>query len=109
MRAFIVPRYGKNEKLQLAEMAAPGVKENDVLVQIYSAGLNLLDSKLRNGEFKMILPYKTPFTLGHDVAGVVIQTGSKVIKFNVGDKVYARAADHRLGPLQNSFLLMKVM
>ncbi|MCG2614118.1 NADP-dependent oxidoreductase [Terrimonas sp. NA20] len=97
MRAFIVPRYGKNEKLQLAEIAAPGVKEDDVLIQIHSAGLNLLDSKLRNGEFKMILPYKTPFTLGHDVAGVVIQTGSKVSKFNVGDKVYARAADYRIG------------
>ncbi|MET0463499.1 MAG: NADP-dependent oxidoreductase [Chitinophagaceae bacterium] len=97
MRAFIVNRYGKNEKLQLAEIAAPVVKENDVLVQIYSAGVNLLDSKLRNGEFKMILPYKTPFTLGHDVAGVVTKIGSTVSKFKVGDEVYARPSDNRIG------------
>jgi len=97
MKAFIVNRYGKKEKLQLTEIAAPVVKDTDVLVQVHSAGVNLLDSKIRNGEFKMILPYKTPFTLGHDVAGVVTKVGAKVSKFKVGDAVYARPADHRIG------------
>src|SRR5689334_14296195 len=45
----------------------------------------------------MILPYETPFTLGHDVAGVVTKVGSKVTKFKVGDEVYARPADYRIG------------
>ena len=62
MKAFIVTRYGKKEKLQLLEIAKPVVRENDVLVQVHSAGLNLLDSKIRAGDFKMILRYKTPFT-----------------------------------------------
>ena len=97
MKAFIVTRYGKKEKLQLTEIAEPVVKENDILVQVHSAGVNLLDSKIRNGEFKMILPYKTPFTLGHDVSGVVTKVGSKVRKLKVGDEVYARPADHRIG------------
>ena len=97
MKAFIVNRYGKKEKLQLTEIAEPVVKETDILVQVHSAGVNLLDSKIRNGEFKMILPYKTPFTLGHDVSGVVTKVGSKVSKFKVGDEVYARPADHRIG------------
>ena len=97
MKAFIVNRYGKEEKLQLAEIAEPVVKENDILVRIHAAGVNVLDSKIRNGEFKMILPYKTPFALGHDVAGVVIEVGSKVSKFKPGDEVYARVADYRIG------------
>jgi NADPH:quinone reductase-like Zn-dependent oxidoreductase len=97
MKAFIVKRYGKKEKLQLTEIAEPAVKGNDVLVQIHAAGVNLLDSKIRDGEFKLILPYKTPFTLGHDVAGVVTKVGSNVKKFKVGDEVYARPADHRIG------------
>jgi len=97
MKAFIVNRYGKKEKLQLTEIAEPVVKETDILVQVYAAGVNLLDAKLRNGEFKMILPYKTPFILGHDVAGVVTKAGSGVSKFKVGDEVYARPADHRIG------------
>ena len=97
MKAFIVSRYGEKEKLQLTEMADPVVKENDVLVQIHAAGVNLLDSKIRNGEFKMILPYKTPFILGHDVAGIVTGVGPRVSKFKVGDAVYARPADYRIG------------
>ena len=97
MKAFIVKRYGKKEKLQLTQIAEPIAKENNVLVQIYSAGVNLLDSKIRNGEFKLILPYKTPFALGHDVAGVVTKVGSRVSKFKVGDEVYARPSDHRIG------------
>lgn len=97
MKAFIVPRYGKKEKLQLTEIAEPVVKETDILVQIHAAGVNLLDSKIRNGEFKLILPYATPFTLGHDVSGVVTKVGSKVSTFKVGDEVYARPADYRIG------------
>lgn len=97
MKAFIIKRYGKKEKLQLTEIAELVPGENDVLVQVHAAGVNLLDSKIRDGEFKMILPYKTPFTLGHDVSGVVTQVGSRVSKFRVGDEVYARPADHRIG------------
>jgi NADPH:quinone reductase-like Zn-dependent oxidoreductase len=67
------------------------------LIQIHAAGVNQLDSKIRNGEFKMILPYKTPFIPGHDVAGIITKVGSGVNKFKVGDAVYARPADHAIG------------
>lgn len=97
MKAFIVNRYGKKEKLQSAEIAEPVLRANDVLVQIHAAGINLLDSKIRNGEFKLILPYKPPFTLGHDVAGIVVKVGLGVTQFKTGDEVYARPADHRIG------------
>jgi alcohol dehydrogenase len=97
MKAFILKRYGKKEKSYLTEVIDPFVNEDEVLVQIHAAGVNLLDSKIRNGEFKLILPYKPPFTLGHDVAGVVTKVGSGVTKFKIGDEVYARPKDHRIG------------
>lgn len=97
MKAFIIDRYGKKEKLHLREIAEPDVKENDVLVQVHAAGVNLLDAKIKNGEFKLILPYKTPLVLGHDVAGVITKVGAGVSRFKVGDEVYARPADHRIG------------
>lgn len=81
----------------MQEIAEPVIKENDVLIRIYSASVNLLDSKIKNGEFKLILPYKTPLVLGHDVAGVIIKTGANVSRFKAGDEVYARPADHRIG------------
>jgi NADPH:quinone reductase-like Zn-dependent oxidoreductase len=97
MKAFIVKRYGKKEKLHLTTMPEPIVKQNDVLVQIHSSGVNLLDSLLRNGDFKIFLPYKPPFKLGHDMAGVVTKVGIKVSKFKVGDEVYARPSDYKMG------------
>jgi len=97
MKAFIVKRYGKKEKLHLTDWAEPTLKENDVLVQVHSAGVNLLDSLIRNGDFKLFLPYKPPFVNGHDVAGIVIKVGSKVSKFKTGDEVYSRPSDYRVG------------
>ena len=52
---------------------------------------------VRNGEFKRLLKYRTPFVLGHDVAGVVTRVGSAVRDFQVGDEVYARPRDLRIG------------
>jgi NADPH:quinone reductase-like Zn-dependent oxidoreductase len=59
--------------------------------------VNLLDSKIRDGEFKLILPYRLPLVLGNDVAGVVVQVGAKVRRFKPGDEVYARPAQDRIG------------
>ena len=97
MKAFILKKYGKNEALHLNEVAEPAVKENDVLIQIHAAGVNQLDSLIKNGEFKAFLPYKTPFVLGHDVAGTVFKVGSGVKQFKIGDEVYSRPRDHRIG------------
>lgn len=97
MKAFTVNKYGRKETLHLANVFEPTIKENEVLVQIHSAGVNLLDSLIRNGEFKIFLPYKTPFVNGHDMAGIVTKVGSRVSKFKIGDEVYARPADFKIG------------
>ena len=97
MKAFIIKRYGKKEKLQLSEIAEPVVKENDVLVQVYAASVNQLDAKIKTGEFKLLLPYKFPLILGHDVAGIITKVGSKISRFKVGDEVFARPADFEIG------------
>ena len=97
MKAFVVKKYGKTEKLQLTDISEPTVKENEVLVQIHAAGVNLLDSLIRNGDFKIFLPYKPPFVNGHDMAGVVTKIGSGVSRFKVGDEVYARVGNFRIG------------
>jgi len=97
MKAFIIDRYKSKDGGRIGEIAEPEVRESDVLVQIHAAGLNVLDLKIASGEFKLILPYKTPLVLGHDVAGVVVKVGAHVQRFKVGDEVYARPADPRIG------------
>lgn len=97
MKAFVVNKYGKEEKLHLTDVVEPSVKENEVLVQIHASAINVLDTLIRNGDFKIFLPYKTPFVNGHDMAGIIIEVGAKVTKFKVGDEVYARPSDYRIG------------
>jgi NADPH:quinone reductase-like Zn-dependent oxidoreductase len=97
MKAFIVDRYKSNSALRLGEMPEPEVRDHDVLVVIHAASLNPLDAKIRDGEFKLILPYRLPLILGNDVAGVVVRVGSKVRRFKSGDEVYARPRKDRIG------------
>jgi NADPH:quinone reductase-like Zn-dependent oxidoreductase len=97
MKAVILDRYGSADRVRAGDMPDPELREDDVLVQVHAAGVNLLDSKIRNGEFKRILPYRLPLVLGHDVAGVVVRIGSRVRRFRPGDEVYARPADGRIG------------
>jgi NADPH:quinone reductase-like Zn-dependent oxidoreductase len=97
MKAFVVDKYDKKGSLRLAEMPEPVLRDGDVLVEIHAAGVNMLDAKIRAGDFKPILPYRPPFILGHDVAGRVVRVGSKVRKFKPGDEVYARPRDGRIG------------
>jgi len=95
VRSFIVDKYAG--PLHEAETPEPVVGDQDVLVQVVAAGLNQLDEKVRAGEFKQILPYKMPLTLGHDVAGTVLQVGPGVRDFTPGDAVYGRVRDGRTG------------
>ncbi len=97
MKAFIVDRYGSKTGMRAGEVPEPVLRDDDVLVQIHAAGVNLLDSKIKAGEFKLILPYRLPLILGHDVAGVVVGVGFRVRRFKPGDEVYARPADQRVG------------
>src|SRR5579859_6975348 len=97
VKAFVVEKYKKKGTLLLVNMPEPKLQDNDVLIRIHATAVNLLDSKVRDGEFKLLLPYRPPFVLGHDVAGTIVKTGRKVRQFKVGDAVYSRPRDHRVG------------
>src|SRR5215217_292844 len=96
MKAFVVEQYGK-DGLRAAEVPEPEVGDGDLLVKVSAASVNPLDNMVRNGQFRQLLKYRTPFVLGHDVAGVVTRVGSAVRDFQVGDEVYARPRDLRIG------------
>lgn len=78
-------------------MPTSQLRDDEVLAEVHAAGVNPLDVKVRDGESKRIPPYHLPLILGHDVAGVVVKAGPQVRKFKVGDWVYARVDDSRIG------------
>jgi NADPH:quinone reductase-like Zn-dependent oxidoreductase len=97
MKAFLLDRYGANEPLRAGDVPEPEIGADDVLVRVHAAGVNLLDAKIKSGEFKLILPYRLPLVLGNDVAGVVVRVGERVRAFQPGDEVYARPDTDRIG------------
>ena len=113
MKAFILGSYGKKRALQLSDVPVPEPRDDEVLVRVHAAGVNLLDARIRDGEFKLILPYRLPLVLGHDVAGEVIKVGRRVQQFRPGDEVYARVDDFRIGtfaqfvPVKEASLALK--
>jgi NADPH:quinone reductase-like Zn-dependent oxidoreductase len=96
MKAFLIDRYGKNPG-RLGEVPEPEPGISDVLVKVHASSVNLLDSKISKGEFKLILPYTFPLIMGNDLAGVVVRVGSGVRTFKPGDEVYARPPQARIG------------
>ena len=97
MKAFLIDRYHRKGGGQVSDVPEPVVRDDDVLIQVHAASVNVLDSKIRRGEFKLILPYRLPLILGNDVAGTVLEVGARVRRFKPGDHVYARLDDDRIG------------
>ncbi|WP_447945111.1 NADP-dependent oxidoreductase [Stenotrophomonas indicatrix] len=97
MKAFLIDRYGKKETGRIGDVPMPPLRDGDVLIRVHAASVNALDTKIRRGEFKVILPYRLPLILGNDLAGTVERVGAGVSQFKPGDEVYARPDDDRIG------------
>ncbi|SDU95734.1 NADP-dependent oxidoreductase [Pseudomonas mucidolens] len=95
MKAFFIERY--KDTGRIGQLPPPEVGGDEVLIQVHAASINVLDSKIRSGEFKLVLPYAFPLVLGNDLAGVVVRAGANVRHFKPGDEVYARAQEARIG------------
>ena len=99
MKALIFKRYGKPDQIAFAEVPRPTPKPNEILVQVHAAGLNPIDNMIPKGTFKPILRFQLPATLGSDLAGIVVEVGSRVTRFKPGDAVFASIFDHGTGAL----------
>ncbi|MGW6316460.1 NADP-dependent oxidoreductase [Streptomyces sp. NPDC055099] len=100
MKTFLIEKYGtkgNGSGVRAAERPDPQVGADDVLVKIHAASVNPLDLRLRDGAFKAFMPYELPLILGNDLAGEVVQVGSAVTRYTVGDEVYARPDKDRIG------------
>lgn len=97
MKAAYIRRYGGPDVVEIGELPTPPLGPNEVLVQVKAASVNPVDFKIRDGATKLILPYSFPLILGNDCAGVVVQIGSAVTRFKVGDEIFARLPKKRIG------------
>lgn len=84
MKAFQLVSWGKPAELRETSIPQPGPGE--VLIKVAGAGACHSDLHLMDWpEGK--LPWKVPFTLGHENAGWVHAVGAGVTSFSIGDAV----------------------
>ena len=74
---------GGPEVLELVEVGMPSPAVDEVLVKVEAAGVNFIDTYLREGRY----PAPLPFVPGQEGAGIVVEVGTAVVGFAVGDRV----------------------
>lgn len=87
MKAIVCTTLGEPELLQLQELPSPALRGNEMRVAVQSAGVNFPDCLQIAGKYQMKL--NPPFTPGAEVAGLVLEVGAKVTRFQAGDAVAA--------------------
>ena len=89
MRAIILKSFGGVEQLEYKETPSPKINDNEVLIRSRAIGLNPVDVKTRIGKGQAArLKLHDPMILGWDVSGEIVEAGSAVTNFKVGDEVF---------------------
>ena len=86
MKSKVVKIYeqGPANVLKIEESDVKKLNSNEVMIEHSYAGLNFIDINQRNGAY----PLKNlPSIMGMEASGTIVEKGSNVSKFNVGDKV----------------------
>jgi NADPH:quinone reductase-like Zn-dependent oxidoreductase len=89
MKAVRIRSFGGPEVLELADVAKPEPKDDEVLIRVRAASVNPVDYKIRSGAYPVVKQDQLPRVLGSDVAGEIASCGRAVRNFKEGDTVYA--------------------
>ncbi len=91
MKAVIITQYGAAEYLQIQHREKPEIKADEVLIEVYAAGINRPDLFQRKGNYPA--PAGVPADIpGLEVAGIISAIGPQVTEWKVGDAVCALVA-----------------
>lgn len=96
-RAIVIEEYGHADQLKESNVALPELGEHQVLVKIKATSVNPIDWKLREGYLAQMMPWDFPIILGWDVAGEIVEIGSAVKDWQVGQEIFSRPETTRFG------------
>ena len=88
MKAAIIKKYGSAEVFEIVQIEKPVPGPKQCLIKVHTVGINPVDFKIRSGKIKMVHKVTFPSVLGFDICGEVVETGSGVRRFKVGDLIY---------------------
>ena len=88
MKAIIVKETGSPEVLKLQEVEKPKPSADQVLIRVEAISVNFADIKARQGQYHGVAT-DAAFTPGLDCAGVIVEIGDQVTRFQPGERVMA--------------------
>jgi NADPH:quinone reductase-like Zn-dependent oxidoreductase len=102
MKAVVYHKYGSPDVLELAEVAKPTPKDDEVLLKVHAASVNPADWHLLRGKpyiARLQLGLRKPkdSVLGCDMAGQVEAVGKNVTMLQPGDEVFGSPFMHGFG------------
>jgi len=89
MNAVALEEFGPPNVLTIHTLPVPVPGPSEVLIELQAAGVGSWDASVRDGSWKPTGRTKFPLVPGTDGAGVVVLRGSRVRRFDVGDRVWA--------------------
>jgi NADPH:quinone reductase-like Zn-dependent oxidoreductase len=101
MKAIVCTKYGPPDVLELKEVEKPAPKDNEVLVEVYAASVNVEDLDFLTGRAwsaRILGPLKPKYKiLGFDIAGRVETVGRNVKQFQPDDDVFGDSFSYGFG------------
>lgn len=95
MKANVITGHGPaHEVFDVREMPGPVATADDLILKVLTTSVNPLDCRIRS---KASVPREFPLILGFDVCGVVVEKGSNVNGFEIGDRVIGSPTPFRSG------------
>ncbi len=88
MKAIVYRKYGASDILEQVELPNPRPGPREVLVAIRASSVNPYDWKIASGKFWPVLRARLPQVPGMDFAGDIVQIGSEVTGFKLGQRVH---------------------
>jgi len=86
MKAAVLHEFKKS--LSFEDVPRPKADASDLLIQVDACGVCHSDLHVADGDWPQFAPItKMPLILGHEIAGRVVEKGSAVQGFQIGDRV----------------------
>lgn len=112
MKAYRLRKTGKAKVLKVEELDEPKPKDKELKIKVVTIGVNYAEILSRKGQYSWAP--KKPYIMGMECYGEVVELGSNVEKYKVGDKVivgqqygsyaeYVCASEHLCFPAFNDF------
>ncbi|MFE7316524.1 NADP-dependent oxidoreductase [Streptomyces sp. NPDC057555] len=92
MKKVSYAEFGGPDVLHLADAEEPHAGPGQIRIAVRAAGVNPVDWRIREGQFRKTRPVELPAGVGQDAAGVVDEIGEGVEGVEVGDRVLGRGA-----------------